>query len=316
MANEKMFLAGSEPDNYWHKRFGGDDGFCFVGDEFGGGQDGAIRFPGVTGSGNCNEAQLYFRVGFASSNSGQMDLNIRGIDEDNTGLFTGDPFGRSTTDALIQWILSRPSVGSFANINVTSIVNEIRNRGGWSSGNAIGFLIYESGNTGTDIYFSGGIESSSASSISYLMIRESANPNLTPTAKSVSAPTFPLPDSFGIKISEPGVSVLTATEDQLFFTTRKLTNKIALEGSITTTANTTYNIPHGLGYRPVAIAYAKETGSSKRYKVPRYIPESVFQDQFPSLDSTNGTIQTDSTNLKITTTSACEIYYRIFLEEN
>jgi hypothetical protein len=318
MANEKTFVAGSNPANYWHSPFGGGDGYYTVGNYSGTDSNGAIRFTGVTGTGNCNSASLYLYVcDYDNSGGGSGDLvfDVYGADEDNTASFTGDPMGRSQTSATYNITRAINHEGYYESFEVTNIVNEIRSRGGWSSGNAMAFLLYKNGSSDADVYISGGPEDVPTFDYCALVIRESAEPNFNPTDKSVAAPTFPDVDHVGFKISYPGYSVLDATEDELYYTTKKRKHKIYLEGETTTTANVVKNIAHGLAYLPFCMVYVKETGSTKRYKIPRYIPQAIFQDQFSGLDTTNGTVQVDATNLKITTTSNCTVYYRIFLDQ-
>lgn len=309
-----MFLAGNEPDNYWSATFG--DGYYVMGNHPTlGNQDGAVRFPGVTGTGNCAEARLYLHCDDRSGSTGSIYFNVWGIDEDNTSLFTGSPLGRAKTTATFRWDEgSMPVEGTFLPYkNVTSIVNEIRSRGGWSSGNAIGFIFTNDGSTTSGSWFSGGTQDVPPSTITNLMIRESANPNFNPTSKSVSAPTFPAADDFGIKISYPGYSVFDATEDQLYRTTRKKVHKIISEGSINTTGGVTYNIAHGLSVIPFVQAYAKSTSNNTRFKLPRYFPVGTQLD--PSGDNLQGTVEVDLTNVKITTSLSATVYYRIFIDE-
>ncbi len=256
MANERMFLAGSEPDNYYNTGFH-IDGYYWVGKSGGNGKDGAVRFPGVLGGGNCNEAQLFLHVDDASNNGGSMDLDIYGMDEDNTGLFTGNPMGRTKTSTRIDWFLNRPGENSFTNINVTGIVNEIRNRGGWSSGNAMGFMIFESGNTNDDIWFSGGSQDVPPSVTSCLVIRESANPNFFPTPTIVSAPTIPGGQQYGIRVSKIGVDVKSAQRGNLIYTSDENVLKIEFQGEedFLGSGVQSASFAHNLGYKPFAMGF-------------------------------------------------------------
>lgn len=317
MANENMFLAGTDNDNYWHESFGGGTGYYIIGHATGPSYlDGCLRFPGVTGTGNCAEARLYIHCDDRSGGAGNLDFNVWGMDENNTAPLNvgGAPTGRSKTTATINWEEgTMPVEGTFVPAkNVTSIVNEIRNRGGWNSGNALGFIFNPTTDNANDSWITGGPADVVASSITHLMIRESSNPNFNPTDKTVVAPSFPSADDYGVKISYPGYSVLTANESQLYSTTKKRTHKIIAEGKINTTANVTYNIAHGKAYIPFAHAYAKSSGTG-RFKIPRYFPIGGQTDPFG--DNIQGTVEVDSTNLKITTTTNAEVYYRIFIDE-
>lgn len=62
---------------------------------------------------------------------------IRGFDEDDTANFENDPSGRDRTTAYVDYDVE-PNVNMWTNITITAIVQEIINRAGWSSGNALG----------------------------------------------------------------------------------------------------------------------------------------------------------------------------------
>jgi len=272
---------------------------------------GALRFTNINIPKNSTGISAALHM-YAHSRTGSQTLyyKVWGVDEDNSG--TGNPFGRSKTTASNAHNENQ-SQGSYFTLGCGNVMEEIVARNGWSSGNAMYFIVEDNGTThdspGNFMYdYIGGIEC-------WLDYRVGAEPNFYPTDKSVSAPTFPGTDDFGLKISYPGYSIFTATQAQQYYNTHFRTHKINAEGVVNTTANVTYNIAHGLGYIPFCIVYAKETGSTKRYKIPRYLPIALFQDQFGSLDTTNGTVEVDATNLKITTTSNCEVYYRIFLDQ-
>jgi hypothetical protein len=317
MANELTYIAGSDEDNYY-KDWSGNPGtgYWAVGNVQGEvlewDWDGAIRFENITGTGNCSVA--YLKLWVCDYQSGDIEFDIYGIDEDNTSDFSSDPMGRDKTTATVNKGLNISSQGFTTSIEVTSIVNEIRNRGGWSSGNAIGFLLFKNEDSDDDVIMTGGPDDVNPKNISSLIIRESAEPDFTPTPISVSAPSFPATDSYGIKISTVGYDVKSATDSQAYLTTKKNVFKKIVEGDITTTANTTYNIAHNQSFIPFAMAYVKETGSSKRYRIPRFLPSALYQGQFASLDTTNGRIEVDATNVKITTTSNCDVHYYIFLD--
>jgi hypothetical protein len=275
---------------------------------------GALRFENVqiakNATGIIGELRMY---AYEKVGDKQIATKVWGIDEDNTSSFTSSPLGRTKTSAS-NTHTTNVSSGSYYTIGCGNVVEEIVSRSKWSPGNAMGFIVEDNGTSHDE---SGGYlyDQWSDPIDSYFEFRVGDAPNFNPTPKSVAAPSFPSAESFGLKISYPGYDVLSANEQQLYYSSRKRSHKIVSEGVINTTANTTYNIAHGLGYIPFCLAYAKETGSTKRYKIPRYLPIALFQDQFGSLDTTNGTVEVDSSNLKITTTSNCEVYYRIFIDQ-
>lgn len=102
---------------------------------------GALRFTGINiaqGT-SVSSATLYFYGGDVGAGS-FANQTCKGIDEDNTDVFN-NPFSRTTTTASTAVSGTVPAVGNYFNITVTSIVNEILGRAGWSSGNAMGFTI-------------------------------------------------------------------------------------------------------------------------------------------------------------------------------
>jgi len=235
--------------------------------------------------------------------SNQIKFIIRGIKETNTSDFNGSsPFGRTLTTASATGTYDISGTNTVTGINVKSIVEEVIGQGGWSSGNHIGFTIDDNGTTtGSDqvVFFSEGI----------LTVRVSAEPNFFPTPTTVSAPTFPATDDYGIKISMPNVDVKSATEEQLWFTTKKDLLKVKAEGTIACTANVLATVAHGLSYKPKALVFARNNGKS--FPLPR-----IFSSTDPSgADGVFGSFSVDSTNLNIYVGSSVTCYYYLFLDE-
>jgi len=82
------------------------------------------------------------------------EFTIKGIDDDNVTQFSStanDITDRTTTSASVAWIPPQWSVASesFKTSDITTIVQEIIDRGGWASGNSMGFIIEQV--TGTRI---------------------------------------------------------------------------------------------------------------------------------------------------------------------
>lgn len=302
MANEVDYNPGSGNDYYYQFDGGGSgNSNLYLGYDFSVGRtlSSAIRFTGIALAKNANidNATLHIRVEDRDGSSA-VKSKVEGIDEDNTANFSSSPGSRPRTSAFVTGEYS-PSGTGYYDHNVTLIVEEIVSRSGWSSGNAIGFWISDDGtnNSATNTVF----DEIFVGDDSYLSIRLSAEPNFTPTPVSVSAPTFPSPESHGLKISEPYVSVLTAAESQLYLTTRRKQFKIISQGQVTTNANP-YNIPHGLSHIPFANVYAKD--GTTWYKLP----------SFSTFDAI-GTYSVNSTNLKVSVGTGTTIYYYIFIDE-
>ena len=315
MSNEKTFSTGSDGNNYFTNgpATGDGIGYYMVGDVTTTDTNMAIRFPNVVCAESIQEAQLYLYVDSNGDDGEDVRLRIYGIDEDNTSNFSGgSPLGRSKTSASHTWDLTVPGTGQYINKNITDAVREVIDRGGWTSGNAIGLIIEEVGTSSDNAWFSGGPDNSSYNGFnSALLIRENAIPNFTPTPKSISAPSFPASHGHGLKIARPGIDVRSAPESDLWFTTDKKFWRILSKSAITTTGGVTYTIPHGLSYKPVAIAFMKSTLTGKRYTIPRFFP-SIQQD--PEGENNNGWIETDNTNVYIHTDDSSEVFYYLFLE--
>lgn len=313
MANENTFSAGSTYTNYWSTSDGGNNGYYHVGNFSGGDLDGAIRFPGVTGTGNCNAAWIYLHCDDRSGSSGSMAWNTWGIDEDNTAAFSSSPLGRTKTSATFLWEEgTMPSPGSFIpNKDVASIVNEIRGRGGWSSGNAIGFIFNQGGGDALS-WISGGPADTSPSTISSLVIREGADPDTTFDSQTLRIGASTPLENYGIKITQDGVSALISTpkDKSTIVASSKFLLKVKVQGSI---AGTAPSINHLLNYTPSFLSYI-EDGAGRRYKMPVRMFFSKSEEYAGSF-STDSTLSLYVNNYLQGGSSSKEFYYYVFIEQ-
>lgn len=303
MANEIVY----EPDDMYNDLYGSFISIT-VGNDSGTGVGNAIRFPSIAVAQgvSVDYADLRIHVGVRGTDTGNnLKVQIYGIDEDDTGSFDASVLGRTKTSAVTTSTTSPQSVGSYNTFDVRSQVNEILSRGGWVSGNDMGFMILDNASS-NDCYIYDSIISGDDQSL--LVIRVSAEPDFTPTPKSVAAPTFPASTNYGIKISQPGVSVKSATEAQLLFTTRKSITKVVLEGEVTTSGGQA-TIAHGLGYVPSVIGFVSQGG--KRVELNRIILPAYD----PLGSGVQGYISADSTNIIIHANSGSVVYYYAFIEE-
>lgn len=90
--------------------------------------------------------------GYLNTVNGTFSANIRGIDEDNTAAWSAGsrPSQRTKTTATITANLGdwgNWGVGNWVTIDITSVIQEIVNRAGWSANNALAIVIE---NTGVD----------------------------------------------------------------------------------------------------------------------------------------------------------------------
>lgn len=284
---------------------------CAVGkDLFGfafGSADGALRFTNIDiGQGeSINFANLYYKIGSSGSTSGRWKVKVSGIAEDNTAAFSVGVFGRSRTASNTVFNDAAPSGSGYKVIDVTSILQEIINRGGWSRNNAAGLILADNGSD-SNVW---AIPNENATTGSFLVYRVGAEPNFLPSPITVSVPTFPAPKNFGIEIAMPGVSVLDATDDQLFFSTKWYVPKVLDEQQVSITGGVLKTIYHGLGYHPQARVWVTANGYS--FKLNRLF----FGATDPVGGGIEGTYWTDNDNLYIFTGQNCSAYYYIFLDE-
>ncbi len=259
--------------------------------DFGGVVNGALRFSGV----NLNQGQavqtaiLDYYVGLKGGGAGDLKAKIWGIDEDNTGDFSSSPMGRTKTDAVDIANWSLPAEGNYSAHNVTSIVQEIVNRGGWSSGNAIGFIIEDNGSP-SDVWAynaSAGsvharliitlssVSASPSSSISAtpspsssISASPSVTPSATPSPTPPPEPTFPI-----LRIAKPGVDVLLNRDvhrrifDSDYGTLKyftKQTVSISFDAS-TGDISATGSYTHNLGYYPFCEVFVSVNGGNYEY---------------------------------------------------
>jgi len=119
-------------------------GFHVIAGDSAGDRGSALRFtdiPILQGQ-DLDAAQLNYTL--MTLGTHDVKFTVAGIDEDNTAEF-GDPMGRTKTSAINNKTQSQQ--GSFFgwSDNVLTQVQEIVDRFGWSSGNALGFLFNDNG---------------------------------------------------------------------------------------------------------------------------------------------------------------------------
>ncbi|HEC65059.1 MAG TPA: hypothetical protein ENI23_07190 [bacterium] len=105
----------------------------------------AVRFTNVTvpqGSTIDTATLTYTALGTDTNN---VLTKMYGFDEDNTADYSSDPTGRTKTTAVVDWDLNGVTNNVTYSFSIATIVQEIINRSGWSSGNAIGFINVDDG---------------------------------------------------------------------------------------------------------------------------------------------------------------------------
>jgi len=108
--------------------------------------EGAMRFINVGLAKNQGIVSATWIINGVNVTGNQtIRHRLYGIDEDNTANFSDNPFGRSKTTASDNFGYTCGSAPATINVGVTGIVQEIIGRNGWSSGNAMGFILKAEG---------------------------------------------------------------------------------------------------------------------------------------------------------------------------
>lgn len=161
----------------------------------------SLRFIGVTipAGSVISSAKITFRSTNTKSNS-TLVLIIHGVDEDNTAEYTTSPISdartRTHTSASVAWsgAVSWTSGNDYDSPDITAIIQEIIDRGGWSSGNAIGISIQDNG-SGSSEYINPRDYASDSATCALLTIEyTSPSPSVSPSvSESVSVSASPSP---------------------------------------------------------------------------------------------------------------------------
>lgn len=92
---------------------------------------------------------------YLTADNGTLAANIRGIDEDNTAIWSSGsrPSQRTKTTATItaneaNW--GNWGINGWITISVTSVIQEIINRGSWSANNALAMVIENTSGSATN----------------------------------------------------------------------------------------------------------------------------------------------------------------------
>ena len=239
----------------------------------------AVRFTNVTiqQGATITSAKLTF-VAYATDTS-DVKAKVYGIDEDNTATFHPNaPGGRARTSASRDWDLNGITLNSsYDATNLTAIVQEIVDRGGWSTGNAMGFLIDDDGSASPSTYhefyeYDG--DSAKAAFLTIEYVSSSPSSSISPSSSesisisaspSLSISPSPSPGAFyGMKIAKTGYDVLkTQDPSELKFDSTKGTLKyfdkqtlaVQFDANNDVTGKNTYT--HDLGYYPFVEVFTR-----------------------------------------------------------
>lgn len=242
-----------------------------------------VRFNSVSipQGATVSSAKITFRAIVNDSNN--VLTKIYGIDEDDTADFSTDPTGRTKTTAAVDWDLNGVTSGNnYDTAAITSIVQEIVDRGGWSSGNDMGFLIYNdgSGDGVNHAWRAYDGDSGTAALLTVVYIGISPSASLSPSASSSASASAsasrsgslsdspspsPILPFFGLKIAKAGKDVLkTDYPPDLIFSSdygtlkyySKQTASFNFDANAGLIGGTT-TITHGLNYYPFVEVFAR-----------------------------------------------------------
>jgi hypothetical protein len=111
-----------------------------------------VRFLNVTipMGATINSASIQFT---AKGNNGDPTIDIYGVKEDNASIFTtttNDLSGRAATTATVGWSSIPAWTGGevYSTPDLTTIIQELVNQGGWVSGNSLAILLENTGVSG------------------------------------------------------------------------------------------------------------------------------------------------------------------------
>ncbi len=261
--------------NFWDAYLGG-SGYFHIGNEGGVGMGGAVRFTNVTVAqgATIQSASLSVSADEVKGAGSKIKVRVNGIDEDNTDDFSSNPMGRTETSAQTNVEDTIPTVGNFLNVDVTAQVQEIVNRGGWSSGHAMGFHINDNGSetdrlivdfrdVGNNSRLSIVASSPSSTVSASPSVSLSASPSITQSFSPSATP--PPPPFYGLKIAKPGINILE-TEDprDMIFSSDYGTLKYFTKQTINTSLDAgdldvgcTGAYTHDLGYYPYCEVYVR-----------------------------------------------------------
>lgn len=126
-----------------------------------------IRFPGVSvPQGATVDDAFIVLQSLNNASSSSVNLQIRAIAADNAGAPStfGQADGAARTSASVAWS-SLPSWSTntdYTSPSIDSVVQEVVNRGGWASGNAIVIYVEDNASSGSAFRYAKSYESGSA----------------------------------------------------------------------------------------------------------------------------------------------------------
>lgn len=109
-----------------------------------------LRFTSVTIPPGATITAATLDLEFTSSSFDDPDVTIYGDDTDSAATFTAtsnDISNRTQTTATVNWTASSVGTGIVTTPDIATIIQEIIDRAGWSSGNAVAVVIKGNGSS-------------------------------------------------------------------------------------------------------------------------------------------------------------------------
>jgi hypothetical protein len=174
-----------------------------------------FRFTNVTVPVGAVITSAYLKFTAYSTEASSVKTKIAGIAEDNTGTMSSDPTGRTKTTNKTDWDFSGVTQDTvYTSPDIKAVIQEIIDRAGWNSGQAMGFFVSDDGTTSGNLYSMYGYDDDSTKApyieINYTStsFSPSKSPSLSPSkSPSVSPSMSPSPGvSYSPSVS-PSVSL-------------------------------------------------------------------------------------------------------------
>lgn len=304
----------------------------------------AWRFTGVTiPQGSVITAATLTLVG-DSTRADVIHVKLKGVAEDNTADFTSDPDSRAKTTANVNWDQSGETAGNtYVLPDITSIIQEIVNRGGWGSGNALAIITDDNGTSNSNAFNSRGWSTFNPGNqpyaalldITYTPPAHLITKNLTylvttPRAALTKMLRYSILDTelnpvpfVGIKVAKAGHNVInTKNPNNLNFSTDYNTLKYFSEGhatihvshAVATLYKDTATFTHNLGYLPIAFVVAKDDLMTKYQLLGRnQFGSSTYRSFYYYVTTTQLIVIAEGfTGLISGVTYDVDFYYKIF----
>lgn len=302
-----------------------------------------LRFTNVTipKGATILSAKVTLNSGSGPLASG-ANLKLQGIAEDNTADYSTDPSSRALTTASVLWHgFTQSGFGVYQDSpDITSIIQEIVNRTGWASGNALGIAIPDDGSAAHVVgNFVGhgtysGSDASAKITITY-SVSNLISKDIKYTIKTNPAALTQLlrytildqeltPVAFrGLKVAKPGHNVLnTKNPNNLNFSSDYNTLKYYLSGVVSIAVNEsilantyskTVTLTHGLGFYPVCLAYVQDDRMANPQPMGRFQAGSGASRSFYyTISKTQITFIVNGFWLTTPDTYTVYFYYKVF----